>query len=701
MSSAVQMEVRGFPRYTSMGPSIHIRRGMTDKQALSFVNDKIGDDSKDLLKHTFERQWFTSVVFFLGYQRLRTRGSLADLEQTPSGPNWHRYYIANRIGPLVMRQASKLAGEPIKWAVRPKSPDVGDLQAARIGEHFLHGVQEEIGIDDARWEVDLWRVLTGTGFYHVEWDPWANGSKRVYQDPVTGDEIPVENLPQEGRELLDKHGWFKDVPNGDIRVTARSPFDIIVPHMACGMHLDRKCPWMIIQEQIPVDALLERYPWRLVKGVEADRDLGVSNYFKRRMKTLVAQFGYFTAIEDREQEDMVTVRHVWIPPTAKMPKGRHIVATRNKILLNEDHPYRHTRIAFPVVKADYMPVPGRFWSRGMVEDLISPQSEYNRSRTTSHKIRDLMGSPKWGVEKGSGVTRVDSEAGQHLWFNRGSMPPQPIIPSVDHQMHELVTQHALDDMNVISIQQEPTQGGVPSGIRSGAALAQLTEQDDRAIAPAVRSGTRALSRVGRLVLRLAQVHISESRMLALRGREQAMDVTYFKGQDLRENDNVVIADGSLMPRSRAGEMQKTFDSVQLGVLNPANPMEKRVILRSINMGDTGGIFTTLEANERRAEIENDMYRSPRPNVPEVRVFDDHMVHIDIHNRFRLSDAFELMSPVMQDAFNQHCAVHEQALAQAQQMMMDQQAATQGTPGEKGQPSAPNQQRRTQGVPSAA
>jgi hypothetical protein len=62
----------------------------------------------------------------------------------------------------------------------------------------------------------------------------------------------------------------------------------------------------------------------------------------------------------------------------------------------------------------------------------------------------------------------------------------------------------------------------------------------------------------------------------------------------------------------------------------------------------------------------------------VNSWDNHAVHIEVHNRFRKSQAFQLLPEVVRAEFQKHIALHEQALAQAQmaQLQMQQIAAPQ-------------------------
>jgi hypothetical protein len=52
---------------------------------------------------------------------------------------------------------------------------------------------------------------------------------------------------------------------------------------------------------------------------------------------------------------------------------------------------------------------------------------------------------------------------------------------------------------------------------------------------------------------------------------------------------------------------------------------------------------------------------PEPVIP-VNTFDNHAIHIDIHNRFRKSQAFEQLDPPHQMLFEIHVQKHMEAIA---------------------------------------
>lgn len=67
-----------------------------------------------------------------------------------------------------------------------------------------------------------------------------------------------------------------------------------------------------------------------------------------------------------------------------------------------------------------------------------------------------------------------------------------------------------------------------------------------------------------------------------------------------------------------------------------------------------------------------------PPMVSVNSWDNHAVHIEVHNRFRKSQAFQLLPEVVRAEFQKHIALHEQTLAEAQmaQLQMQQIAAPQ-------------------------
>jgi len=695
------LAVRGRQEKAAYGPSIFTKRDLSDADAKVLIDERFTDDKRQLSdrKFGFERQWFINLSFLLGWQQIPQGGVWWD-RQMDSTPVYRRNYVANRIQPMTMRQISKLCSSPIGWKVKPKTPDVKDQQGAKVGESVLFAGQREYGVDDARLGVAFWMVTCGTGFFHIDWDPWASGSKRTYIDPATGRAISSSELDADERHLMEARGWFKDEGEGDLRIRATSPFDLHVPHLACDSTMDSP-EFVIHSRSMGMESVWNRFPPEKAKLVEPDKEEGLHGFFLRRLKTLVPYIGYGSALEDREQDETATIRSMWIPPSRRRPEGRLIVASKDALLANIPHPLRQMGIRYPFCKADYSTFFLRFWGKSMVEDLIYPQSEYNRSQKVIHMVRDYTAQPKITAEKGSGVSPITSEVGQMLWFNRGYQPPQPWQIQTDPTIHEAVRMRQLDDMNTIAAQADVTQARGTTGVRSGVQQQQLVEQDDRVIAIAVRSLSRALEKTGSAILKFAAAFYTSPRIIGLHGTDRFQDVLYFKGSDLNGNDQVVIDDGSLMPRYPSVEMAKMMDVWQAGMLNPQNPKHLRLALSAVGANNTDRLFASIEKDERRAQIENELFASKDPDqlLPEVHDFDDHLVHLEEHNDFRKSDRYEILTieaPEQAAALDAHCGIHEQYIQQAMMQQMQMAQMAKGGPGETGTASQPRERNATPG-----
>ena len=71
---------------------------------------------------------------------------------------------------------------------------------------------------------------------------------------------------------------------------------------------------------------------------------------------------------------------------------------------------------------------------------------------------------------------------------------------------------------------------------------------------------------------------------------------------------------------------------------------------------------------------------PPPEAPPIISVDDfdiHEKHIEVHNTFRMSQEYEILSPELKEQFDKHVAMHEQFLQQQQMQQAMMQMASAG------------------------
>src|SRR5262245_59734954 len=77
-------------------------------------------------------------------------------------------------------------------------------------------------------------------------------------------------------------------------------------------------------------------------------------------------------------------------PSVEYPKGRTFTWTENKKLATSNQlPYLlRGRPHHGIIFFRYHMVPGRFWGKGIVEDLVGPQRQRNRARSQLIEMKD-------------------------------------------------------------------------------------------------------------------------------------------------------------------------------------------------------------------------------------------------------------------------------------------------------------------------
>jgi hypothetical protein len=77
-------------------------------------------------------------------------------------------------------------------------------------------------------------------------------------------------------------------------------------------------------------------------------------------------------------------------------------------------------------------------------------------------------------------------------------------------------------------------------------------------------------------------------------------------------------------------------------------------------------------------VQQEIQNIPAPLLVPVDDFDLHQAHIETHNRFRMSQEYELLPQEIKAQFEQHVATHEQYIQQAAMMSFLNQIPSDGS-----------------------
>lgn len=635
-------------------------------------------------RKTDEQDWYLQIAFFNGYQyhAWQTIGSGQVLREEPNPANLPRITV-NRIEPIIRTEISKTtSGRPSAMAV-PASNDDDDLMAASAAEQVWQSMYDRSNFQtDILQKAEFWRATTGNAFIKTYWDPNLRQIEPVsVTDPYTGQSTVIQ----------------QETSTGDVAYEVVSPFHLYVPDLT--------------------EEDLERQPYLF--NVYTKSEEWVKSTFgnvlpKDFKPTKVATSEIFDAalMDQRntagQKPDSVLVIEMWVKPNGcpYLPKGGLVTIVDNEIVQFAENgiPYAHKK--YPFAHTHTIPT-GKFYRRGVIKNLIPLQREYNRVRSQIIQAKNLMSKPQMMFQEGSVDPRkVTARPGIWIPVRPGfSMPqPVPIQPLPNYVLNEVKQLEA--DFEDLSGQHAVSRGE-SGGVTAATAINYLQERDDAYLTSVFNSIEAAIEKIAKQSLSLFVQYVDQPRLVKVVGADGAFDAQMLSGSDIASGLDIRVESGSALPTSKSARQALITDWMKMGFITPQDG------LRILDMGMLKQYYNLLKIDENHAQRENLMMKKLNqqtvemfqmqweqgvamgdpdkvvpgqvdangqpiglavPPVVPVNAWDNHAVHIEIHNRFRKSQSFEALDPAAKAEFQKHIAMHEQALQQQmmQQAMMGQQ-----------------------------
>jgi hypothetical protein len=588
--------------------------------------------------------------------------------------------VARKVLANVLRQ------QPI-WTVVPATGDVDDMATAGVSSKVLEGKWYELMMDEKLVELFSWVSVTGNGFVRTFWDKTKGGEVHVSAsdlDPKSkkGD----ENDPSDeglskmkkifgGRKREQRKG--QKVMLGDVGVEVLSPFQIDVDDETDFT----RCRYVIdTRLRSPID-IKERYGLDLPP--DATGQQSVTSFFQDHIANLSNVTSGIHTTSGNQSRSQIIEHTLSVRPCVEHPKGFWVTIAGGKVLEKGDF----GDMGFPYEMFGEIKVPGRLWHTCALEQCIPMQRDYNRFRSQMVEIRNLHGKPKWLIPNGSGVppNKPTSEPGERIPYQGILEPKQLTPPPLPHYFTQ-TGQHAVDDIEQVAAQHEPTNAQAPGSVRSGVGVAQLQEADFSILAPFFLTAETALGRVGKNVLRLIAENFKERRLSKMVGPNYEVESFWFLGKSLlggnKGRPNVDYFDvrvrlGSQLPQSKQGRIQFVIDMVQNGIWNPEVHSEK--IEEVLRIGADERLLTDRQLDRQNALRENiemlrkgskasprlDEFGQPLPGeldefVSPVHPSDDHKVHLDSLRRFQKLPEYRKTidkKPFIDLIFQAHASAH--------------------------------------------
>ncbi|HSW91309.1 MAG TPA: hypothetical protein VLG09_01525 [Candidatus Saccharimonadales bacterium] len=621
----------------------------------------------------YQKEWEYNLLMYSGEQFANLIAATGQIKK-PNMPSSASKLVTNLLRPMVRQQIARMTSEKPTVTVVPVSASDDDLMAAQGGQAVFDSLYTNQKIQSKLIRTAFWTVITGNGFFKTYWD----------QNKVDNNFLTVNPLISQPQPTA-----------GDICFGAVTPFNLFVPDL---LEEDIECqPYVLEVYTKPV--LWANTVWKeyLKKPVEADcigsSEIFESSYWKQKN-------------DGSATPDSVKVMECYLKPGAHkdFPDGGMLTVVGNQLVQRVDHlPYSHGE--FPHAHWGDIQT-GKFYRDSILKDTSPINKQYNTTRNQMITSMIRTARTQFAYVEGSiDPNRMTSRPGEMFPVKPGfqfpqAIPAQPIPAFVENELRVLK-----GDLEDISAQHTVSKGQAPgSGVVAATAINFLLEQDNTVFYTTIASGEDLIQKVGKQALSIIADMWSLPKIIRTIGTDAAFDAVELKGSDIARGLDIRVERGSMLPESKTAKQALLMDMAKMGFISPEN------LLDLLPMGGVKRLTEIIKVDMSQAQRENlkmkkldpvqlalseqayqqkmlpdamgnvdpstfdpttgQTLTQPLP-VP-VNDFDNHKVHIEVHNRFRKTQEFELLDDKVKKVFANHILQHQVfMMMSAQRDMMSQ------------------------------
>jgi hypothetical protein len=656
---------------------------MYGKDMTTFITDVFTPGVKDASREMLEREWFRNILYYLGEQYIEWYETAKTFRRSNKINPFTPTPVSNILRDYVRSMKALILNKEYSIKIYPNSNSMEDREAAKLGEQLLNSMDLDFDEEfkEEKDKVAMWMIITGTAFMRT---------------------FP---MIERGKYGIDSNG--KLIPSGDIASENIIPFNVVVDQFGDKLSDKR---WVGIKSLKSKEWVEDTFK-QTVNSDSTDMKLN----YQRRLMQLVANVSPWkgiglthNSIIDMDTTELCVFQELEFRPTKEYPEGRYVVSANDNIILLDSQrlpiPVKDNSWYYTLTDFHYLQVPGRYWSDGGINDLISPQTNINEIDQAIAINRKSLGRPILFLPIGKEAMNLErvsapgqqfiavkydprTSGGQPPKIDRGTPLPDQIFK--EREVHRNTAQDAAGDPNHV------LRGGIPGSNASGVLVDMLQEAAERGHTPDIRRFYLSLKKVYRKRLILAEELYSEKRILKIATDASAIDVKMFKSSDLRSNDDVRLELTTGISSTKTGQTQTMINLAKEGFFGDLtqDPSLRQELLRRIGLGN---LPNTISVDTNRAEMEHEkikfsvkddkldgnqikgiMLAMPDPQSGELVVvnddplfkLDNHKIHYETHRNFILSPQFQDLKPEAQTVLIAHTDLHKQLMDAMQQAQM--------------------------------
>lgn len=636
-------------------------------------------------RYSYEREWYRNILYMLGIQWI-TYSPSGRTWRARKMPKWVPRPVTNKFAAIAASIIQVLSQRPPVVSARAATDEPADIAAAMVADRVLPAILQEAGDEEARDMAAAWLALTGTVILHscYDNDPIHGttfvqktmcqqcGALYAPEEVVPGD--PCIKCGNGTAAAMDHDGEpiGDSLPIGRVKLEVFSPFETFVDLEG---RQTSEVQQIMVRRRYPIDSIRRRFN---NPNVQPDNASGAGGQLGLNLLRSIAYaattggsgLGY-AAGRSGDDDQNVTVDCLWVRPCTDYPNG--VVAYfANDQLINEDTvsdgiPYIDDKgkplWPWRIIKFDE--VPGRAFGRTPLDDVAPKQEQRNKLESLMELIVKRCASPHWLIPKNLGISEITGEPGQQIEYNwtmdRQSKPER--IPGENIPTSLMAWLEKIDsDMNDVSGVFEVLKGNAPAGITAGTALRLLLERALTRYTPVANRYEKGWEGAVRDLLCIFQQFAVDERIMKIAGPGNTWEVQRFSRADIRGSVDVVVEQGSSLPKSAVGEQALITDLVNMQLIDPTNPETQYKILE--RFGSTSLLGDT-DANIRAAQRENWDFEN-EDIAPELDLLIDlHQVHLNIHKQLALKSDFKTWPEEKRQILRKHILDHMMAAAPPQ------------------------------------
>jgi hypothetical protein len=416
---------------------------------------------------------------------------------------------------------------------------------------------------------------------------------------------------------------------GDTDILLRNPFDV---YPQPGKRSLEEMTIFGDSEYLTKEEIYEKY------GVLVDEE-----YTKDKTNTV-----YTVSVNDvldisefniQKDQELLEVRELYILPNKVFKEGANYKWVGNTFI-DEVKPCDD----IPISHIGFIRMPGNFWFKDLVSDLIPMQIRWNELLSKIEMHNDLYNDPPiiidpnvididdWVVEPGLILEKkLTGTGGDEPWVMK--------VPTLDQSIFTEL--NLLDkQFEIVPVMNKVSFGKDTPNARSGLAINYLQEKDDDVVRPLIEEIEIGYSKVFKRDYILCQKHYSEDRGFSIVGDNNRVEWINFMRSNLKSNIDVKTEPNSAMPRSLAARQGMIMELLEKGFF--VDPRTGQVdfarVTRYLEMGGVDDMYSDFMMDSDHAKRNIEKLKQGEFVIPQA--WYNNEVHIYEVNKFRKSVEYE-------------------------------------------------------------